>query len=407
MENYWISAAISLGLAFICWTWNAAGLVALGRDTARTIDEVLVQVRDFEQILTKYYIQVFMFLFGLAVVLPTEWPAVRARARALSYAVGTFLLILAFAFSAYSNLRVIQADIAFKTGDLFARPDSWPAAIAIYNRANQLAPNEDYYYLFLGRAYLEFAKTLENASERENLVNQASKDLQKAQEINPLNTDHTANLARLYSLWATFTEDKQLRQERAQISADFFDKALILSPNNARLWDESAVLYLNEMNQPEEAFLRLNHALKLDASYDWTYGLLGEYFSQVEANRYPDQPESRQQALSTAAEYYYKALETGKSSASSQILFNYAVSLGGILTQLERLDEAIQVYSTALQLNPESADSWRILFAVSQLNAHQGEFQAALQYAEQALNLAPDDQKPIIDDFIGKLSGQP
>ncbi len=364
-------------------------------------------MRDSEQILTKYYIQVFLFLFGLAVVLPTEWPAVRARARVLSYAVGTFLLILAFTFSAYSNLRVIQADIAFKTGDLFARPDSWPAAIAIYNRANLLAPNEDYYYLFLGRAYLEFAKTLENASERENLINQASKDLQKAQEINPLNTDHTANLARLYSLWATFTQENELRRERAQISADFFDKALILSPNNARLWDESAVLYLNELNQPQEAFTRLQHALELDASYDWTYGLLGEYFSQVEANRYPDQPVSRQQALSKAAEYYYKALETGKSSASSQLLFNYSVSLGGILTQLERLNEAIQVYETALQLNPESADSWRINFALSQLNAHQGEFQAALQYAEQALSLAPEDQKPIVDEFIKKLGGNP
>jgi hypothetical protein len=44
---------------------------------------------------------------------------------------------------------VIQADID-KTGDLFARPDGSQRRFD-HSRANSLAPNEDYYYPFLGR----------------------------------------------------------------------------------------------------------------------------------------------------------------------------------------------------------------------------------------------------------------
>ncbi len=109
-------------------------------------------------------------------------------------------------------------------------PNSWPAAIAIYNRANDLAPNEDYYYLFLGRAYLEYAKTLQDTPERERLIEQAAEDLRKAQQINPLNTDHTANLARLYSLWATFTHDQAVIQQRASISDDYFRQGVDAQP---------------------------------------------------------------------------------------------------------------------------------------------------------------------------------
>jgi hypothetical protein len=52
---------------------------------------------------------------------------------------------------------------------------------------------------------LEYARTLENPEDRDRLISQAARDLRKAQAINPLNPDHTANLARLHSLWALST----------------------------------------------------------------------------------------------------------------------------------------------------------------------------------------------------------
>ncbi len=111
---------------------------------------------------------------------------------------------------------MIQADITFKLAESFNQPGAYPIAIRIYNRANQLAPNEDYYYLYLGRAYLNQARALTDSAEQEALLSQAALDLKNAQAINPLNTDHTANLARLFSLWSSMTQDQLERQEKAR-----------------------------------------------------------------------------------------------------------------------------------------------------------------------------------------------
>lgn len=407
LQSLVIGAGISIGIAVLFWLWHAAGLASLGREAARTIDDILRQVRDSEKILTTFYIQAIVIIFGLAIVLPDEWPGISTRRPFINPVIAVGLLLIAFLFTSYSNLRVIQADIAFKTGDLFAKPGSWPAAIAIYNRANDLAPNEDYYYLFLGRAYLEYAKTISDPNERDRLIEQAANDLLKAQQINPLNTDHSANLGRLYSLWATFTPDPALRQQRAQISDDHFRDALMLSPNNARLWDEWAVLYLNFLNQPDTAREKLLHALELDPYFDWTYALLGDYYNQFQAAEFEDQPDQRDEALKTAAGYYQKALELGEGSASSQLLYNYAIALGGIYAQLGQLEPAVLAYKQALSILPDSTEQWKVYLALSQLYLRLGDLTSALQSAQMALPSAPEEQKPAIDQLISELSGQP
>lgn len=401
-----VGAALSLGLALVCWLWNAAGLAALGRDVARTLEDVLGQVRASEGILTAYYIQALLFVFGLGLFLPRDWPAAAARTPVFSPLFAGAALILALGFAAYSNLRVIQADIAFKTGDLFARSGSWPVAIAIYDRADALAPNEDYYYLFLGRAYLEYAKTLADPGERDRLVEQAARDLKKAQEINPLNTDHTANLARLYSLWATFAQDPALSQGRAQQSDAYFTQALSLSPNNARLWDEWAVLRLNVLDDPPAAFEKLQTALRLDPDYDWTYALLGDYYNRLAGLSGEGSAEARQ-TLEQAAEAYRMALEKGAGSAAPDQLRNYAVLLGGAQVRLGDLSGAIQAYQAALDLLPEADDRWRVLMTLAQLYAETGQPDQALQAAQMARLQAPEDQRAEIDSLIAQLNPGP
>ena len=317
------------------------------------------------------------------------------------------MLLASFLLVAFTNLRVIQADIAFKTGDLFARPNSWPAAIAIYNHANDLAPNEDYYYLFLGRAYLEYAKTLQDTPERERLIEQADADLRKAQQINPLNTDHTANLARLYSLWSTFTQDQAVIQQRAGISNDYFTQAVMLSPNNARLWDEWAVLDLNVLNQPERAKEHLDRALVIDPYYDWTYALMGDYYNRNVSSQFKDQPEKQKEAQIQAGEYYSQALKLGEGVESAQLMYNYAIALGGIQAQLSKIDLAIQAYEKAIQISPDAPERWRVEAAWRSCTPGLDNLPKALEYARSAQSLAPDDQKQALATLIQQLGGQP
>jgi len=344
-------------------------------------------------------------VFGLALILPIAWSQITTRLGAISMVTSAVAFVVAFGLSGYTNMRVIQADIAFKTAELFNRPGQWPVAIEIYNHANDLAPNEDYYYLFLGRAYLEHAKTLQDEIEREKLIAKAESDLLRAQNINPLNTDHTANLARLYSLWTAYSAAPPNRQRRAQLSDEYFSKAVSLSPNNARLWDEWAVLNLNSLQNPEKAYQQLQRALELDPNYDWTYGLLGDYLIRYVANAPDVQESSKADALILATDYYSQALMLVGSS-NNQLKFSYASALGGLLAQSGKYEQAIEVYLQAIQAMPNTQDRWRVEFILARIYAQIGDIPVALQYAQSALTLAPEDQKEALQNLIVQLGGE-
>jgi tetratricopeptide (TPR) repeat protein/O-antigen ligase len=269
---------VSILLGLIYWLWHASGLVEIGRSSASDLAGVLVNVGQFENLLTKYYLYYFALVFALAFFLVEEWPDSALNSNWVGMIAAPAMLVLVLYLGSSTNLRIIQADMTFKVADSFSNQRNYPVAIAVYDRAIDLAPAEDYYYLFLGRAYLEHGRTLSDPQEREQLISQAKDDLEKAQRLNPLNTDHTANLARLYSLWATFASDPGTQKARGEISSGYFSRATTLSPHNARLWDEWGILYLNILQQPDEALVRFSHALEIDPTYDWTHALLGDYY---------------------------------------------------------------------------------------------------------------------------------
>jgi tetratricopeptide (TPR) repeat protein len=236
------------------------------------------------------------------------------------------------------------------------------------------------------------------------LVAQAERDLKNAQQISPLNTDHTANLARLYSLWASLTDDPALKNERAKISSDYFSRAVSLSPQNARLWDEWAILYLNILQDLQEASQRLEKAREIDPFYDWTYGLLGDYYARTIQNLPGDQ--DRQEALENAAVQYRKAIELS-SPEDPQLRYSYSLALGGVEAQLERTEAAIVAYEQALQWSPYHEDNWRIYEAIARLYVQNGDLEFAVSAAEDAIEIAPEDQRERIQNLINQLSGQP
>lgn len=410
-ERTWlkiIGAALLLSIVtpFIFILWHAAGLASLASESANTIEQVLIQVASSEQILTRYYLFILLLTAGLAFILPESWPSVVLRRGFASAAISIGIGLVVLAAVALTNLRVIQADMAFKTAEAFARPGSWPVSIQIYNRAKQRAPNEDYYYLFLGRAYLEQARTLSDPAERETWITLAANDLRDAQRINPLNTDHTANLARLYSLWASMTTDALQKEQYAQTSDRFFSKAVALSPNNARIWDEWAVMYLNVLEDHKQGYQRLQRALEIDPYYDWTYGLIADYYARFVADDPDISPQEKQQALIQATEYYSQALSLS-GSADPQLKLGYASGLGNAFTQLGKLDESIKANELALQLVPENSELWRVKLVLAQLYIQKGDNVKALDYARDALASAPSAQQQAIQDLIAQLGGSP
>jgi len=398
--------SISLGIALVFWIIHAGSLAGFARTSANTVEQVLNQVKKSENLLTFFYIYLLILLFCAATLLPIQWPIRKSRFEYVGIALAPVLVGLALLIAFFTNLRVIQADIAFKTAETFARSGTWPVAIEIYNHAIKLAPNEDFYYLFLGRAYLEHAKSIANAEEREQFIKKAEKDLLKAQSINPLNTDHTANLARLYSLWSSFSQDSSQRIELAERSSTFFEQAVTLSPNNSRLWDEWGLHTMTILQKPDEARSQFEKALELDPFYDWTYALLADYYDRKADGISEDQSSAKQEALLQAVKNYQKAIELSEST-SAELRFNYAIGLAGAFAQLNQLEESISAYNLALQILPNFMDTWRIHAAIAQLYLNLGDRGNALNHIQIAYTSAPDDQKEQLQNFINQINSQP
>ena len=397
-----IGLGVSFGIALVYWLVHAQFLVSLSQRSPESLDDVMQQIIGSEQILTLFYVFLLLMIGSLAAFLPNQWPAQVTRHGAVtwSYAIGVTLIV--FMLVSVTNLQVIQADIAFKSADLFARNGNWQAAIQVYEHANDLAPNEDYYYLFLGRAYLEYARSLQDQTARDDFLARSVQDLKRAQQINPLNPDHTANLARLYSLWAALYTDAAQRQAQGAISDEYFERALAISPNSVRLWGEWALLQLNAMANPPRAYELLQKALEVDPKYDWTYGLLGEYYSRY-ANADPDLSDEQQtQNLLQAGEAYSKALELALAGDMSN-RYNYATGLGNVYSQLNQPEDAIRSYELALETWPNRSDRWRLELVLARLYFMTGDLQTAQMYGDSAVASAPEDQREGVRTVLSDL----
>ena len=391
---------ISGGFTLIYWGFHANSLATIAGNVATTVNGVLDQVSRYQTLLARFYLYVYLMIFVAAFFLGVLGANVAAKVQWLSLSLASAVVLMAIYLAGITNVRVIQADIAFKLADPFTSGNQWPVAIQIYTRANALAPNEDHYYLFLGRAYLEYAKLIEDRSQQEVLIKTAEIDLQKAQRINPLNTDHTANLARLYNLWSTLTADPEERRIKAEKSTEYFSRAVVLSPKNARLWDEWALLYLNVFKQPAEANQRLKRAMEIDPNYHWTYALMGEAYS-TQAKETSD-PSAREQYLHQAVEAYTQAIQL-PAPGDALAKYNYSLALGATYIQLNMLVEAIEAYQQAIEAAPQNLALWRVEETVANLYTELGDLESASLYLSNALLSAPDDQIERLRNALSQL----
>lgn len=268
------------------------------------LERVVAEATRIGGFLSGYY--VFWIGIWLALGAALAWrELVAEKATADWPAVGALLVlgVLALWLVDRTNLNIVQADMTYKRGRPFdqlagqlmnqlaaAEPGSeqartlsaaalerWRAAVAVYEQAVAMAPNEDYYYLWLGRAYLE--QTRVNPAEAATLLRTAEQRLQDAQRINPLNTDHTANLARLNTRWAGSAQGAE-REERAQQAAAYYRKALELSPNNALIRNEYARLLFDLSADCDGAIAALRESVRIDPFYDRSYLLAADVYDQ-------------------------------------------------------------------------------------------------------------------------------
>jgi tetratricopeptide (TPR) repeat protein len=332
--------------------------------------------------ITTYYVLLFLLVVTLGLLL---WrtrpggPGWLGRRGWLSLVAGGAFAVAALAMIVRVNLGLVQADIIYKVGQAYDTAGQYENAIYLYEKAIDRQPSEDYYYLFLGRSQLELARQSEGAT-RERYLRDAEQSLLRAQALNPLNTDHTANLGRLYLTWAQLAPAEE-RQQLLQKSLDYYQTATSLSPNAAHLHNEYGAAY-QLAGDLDQALAKLQVSLALDSRYVDTYRRLSDLYD--EAGQYELAIQALQQALELRPNDYQSHS-----------------ALGYLYAQMGDLDKAIAENLVVLQLRPNDLASHRNLAILYQ---ETGDLPAALSYAQQALTLARNDaDRADLEAFILEL----
>jgi tetratricopeptide (TPR) repeat protein len=316
--------------------------------------------------------------------------------------VGAVLLIpLAFYLVATTNTRIIQADIVYKRADPFDKeagrtgnPQNWDNAIAIYKHAIDLAPREDFYYLWLGRAYLERSGVTEERSERIELLTTAEDRLVEAQDINPLNTDHTANLARLNTRWADYSQGDE-RIERADLAGQYYDGALSLSPHNSIIANEYARMAFVLQGSCDKAVDLYNYSIEVDPFFPNSYFDRADILIACASQ----EPDKSQEYLMLAATSLEQGLEYRESNASR------LGRLAEVYAMLGETEKALETYQEALDFDGQ-VPQWQLDFTMARGFFENGDLIRAEEFARSAAALAPEEVVPQIETFLLQITGE-
>lgn len=470
-----LAAAISLLLAVSALVCVAFGTFISGRlvdfVTARenSVDNILGIAEQLSHFPAYLYLLIGVVMVGGALILRGEETVKPKKTLGTGgFAMMLVVIPISLLTVSTSNLQPIAADIIYKQASPWDQQggavlqqgtnvQGWDVAIEHYRRSIQLAPNEDFYYLWLGRALLEKAKATQDtqslktwsddasftkviddgstnwnrqpntlpssALSREDLLTAARIILAEARVINPLNTDHSANLARMWRQSGDIATDNDLRVERLDRSSQEYAIATTLSPNNAVLWNEWASLYLYSFADYATAQQKLDKSLALDQKFDQTYLLRGELHMQ-QAARIDQDRQAAEQVLAQVpitetqqvAEATQKRDELTLSFQSklreARIEFQRAVEVNpqasqaiNVLTyidqQLGDLTSAISLTIAYIEQNPQDWTGYKNL---ALLYRDTNERDLARQAVEKAIQLAPQDQLPALQGLLDQLS---
>jgi tetratricopeptide (TPR) repeat protein len=486
--NQWraagLYAGVSIAFSFAYWIFHASGLLnvigtlfALNAGSAASIDEYMGRfiavAEGMAGLLGLFYVMVFAAMILIALSLYGE---VRARALPLASEWGLIAgvpiaaaaLAMVFAF----NYNSIRADIIYKQGAPYVANNACDGtgqpisqcdiAIAHLKQALRHAPDEDFYMLALGASFLNksaastdegsplliesstydsvFNLNAERTSQlnRRDALTAARVTLERARQVNPLNTDHSANLARLHRRWSDLAGSTDERRLRLDQSNKFYEQATNLSPNNAQLWNEWALVHfaLYELASQlgdtaaaqaalDEAGNKLDRSLSLDQEFADTYFYLASLYTVR------NEPEKAQVALEQALRLNPSNVDawerlTDQLIASSNYTEAERLTLEfvshnptylrgwrklaqGIYLPQGRLAEAANATQRALEQSGQDPEHWLDQAAMAQIFLMAGDPAAALPYAQTAVQLAPPerqaDAQAILDAVQAALSG--
>ena len=317
------------------------------------------------------YFFIFVFCLGLAMayfLMPSSklLPSVFWKKQALWFY--ALLLPTAFLIISTTNIAPVKADIYLKIGLAHERNYRWNEGIRMVTRATEMETDEETFYLNLGRILFGKANSSNDLNEKNTIFEKIRETMERAHSLNPMNTDHIANLGLLYLRWAEFDPIPENRRKKLSMSNSYFQKALEKSPRKTIIINNLARVFAAEGNF-NEAINRLNNSLTLDNTFAGTYIALGDIYGMYGKS-------------SEAMQAYEKAIMYDQSNAD-------AMSMLGLMYFKEgRLKESLELTRKAVELRPSLMKAQSLLGLIY---FKLGRFQEAIAANLKVLSMRPSD----------------
>jgi peptidylprolyl isomerase len=395
--------SLSLGLAYAYLQASLLRSSLFLNPTAQVASAVELRLLEAEQssaFLSAFYAFVIFTLLLGAFLASRHWMnKVSNRSSPAAYASLAVLAILLLMAINRSNMRIIQADVLYKRAKPFdanasstRSPEDWEVAIAIYERAVDMVPLEDFYYLFLGRAFLEQSTVTTDPVAQDTLLERAQERLLEAQRINPLNTDHTANLARLNTRWVQLSSDESETQRRLEAAENYYQAALSLSPQNSIIRNEYARLTYDLKRDCDRAIEIYNESADIDPYYDVTYFGRAEILMACGVGK-PEEVR-RQYTLDAVG-----SLEEGLAINDGNV--RVWLQLGQAYHELAVYEASLAAYEEARVRNNNEFPLWNFDYWMASVHIDMGDRETAENLVSQALQNAPLEAHAQIQALLG------
>ena len=373
------------------------------------------------KIVTFYYLAYFVFLLAIAFTIPGAAKPSPGLSR--SYGMWLYPLIACLALFAafFLNVRSIKADAYEKVALSLENRQQWDGSIRFHERAIALAPREDFYYLCLGRAVFGKIGTMPAGKEKEALFTQIYEAMNRAHEINPLNTDHLANLGLLFFKWAESDPSKEGRQEKLKKAHMYYEMAVKGSPRKIAIINNWARVYAAQGDN-DGALSKLKQSLFVDGKAGATYFALGDLYAGLGKmddailayRRGIELEPGNAEAIASLGYLYYKEGKVQEAMAASL----KAVSVDGGIAKAHsllsliyyksgRLADAVAENLKIVQAHPENMAAHRNLSIIYE---QIGQIDNAIKHLEKLMALSPESERATLAPVLERLktrSGSP
>ncbi len=252
-------------------------LISLGWFVAFLIGYIFVFVMqaDVANVLIFYYLYLFLTIIVVAVVLLKAMPSPIRFQPGIHWWPYPLLITGVSVLIIMANLNPIKADIYYKQGLAYANSGQWDGSIALFQQALKLAPDQDFYYLFLAGTWVEKAKAASDITERSARLEEARRALERGREISPLNPDHVSKLGLLYRAWGEMLTDPQEKAEKFDQALEYYRQAEALRSHDPGMLNEWGLVHFAK-GEYDQAIDKYQKSLSLNSGSIQTYLLLGD-----------------------------------------------------------------------------------------------------------------------------------